>query len=229
MFGGVWQGIQTVLGNALNLIGTLVTNFIPTAIGKLTELGGAFIGWVGKDVLPFIGDKLAQIASALWTWITNTAKDALGKAAELGRNVIDGIVNGLKAAGDAVKNFLLNLMSGAVDAVKNFFGIKSPSTLMAGIGQDAMAGFGIGLGKGTPAVVAQAGRSADAISGALANVAPGSAAMLISGAATGAGLAVGEPVVVNIYLDSKLISQALASRQNSRQAIPSTRAVAYTG
>jgi TP901 family phage tail tape measure protein len=58
----VWEDMKTLLGSAITAIGTAITNFVPTLISKLAEWGGAFLGWVAKDVLPTIAAKVGEIA-----------------------------------------------------------------------------------------------------------------------------------------------------------------------
>jgi phage-related protein len=73
--------------------------------------------------------------------------------AGLGRNIIDGIVRGLRAAGSAVKDFLMNIAKGALDSVKRFFGIKSPSRVMADeVGRYLPLGIAQGIEKNASVV-----------------------------------------------------------------------------
>jgi hypothetical protein len=60
---------------------------------------------------------------------------------QLGRDIIAGIVNGLKSRGQNIKDALVGLVSNAWEAVKGFLGIKSPSTKFAFLGRESMAGF----------------------------------------------------------------------------------------
>ena len=49
----------------------------------------------------------------------------------LGKDIIQGIIDGIVSLGDALITAILDLCTGAFDAVKKFFGISSPSKLMA--------------------------------------------------------------------------------------------------
>ena len=83
---------------------------------------------------------LSRIAQDGWNAIKNIDWAGIGKA------IIDGIVNGLRWAGSAIKNTLMNLAEGAWKKVKNFFGINSPSTLMRDtIGKMIPEGLAIGI------------------------------------------------------------------------------------
>jgi len=65
--------------------------------------------------------------------------------AESGLNLIKGLWQGISDAGawlwDKIKGFL----GGIVSSIKGFFGIKSPSTLFAGIGRNMGEGIGMGF------------------------------------------------------------------------------------
>lgn len=70
----------------------------------------------------------------------------LSKAAEVGRNMVQGIANGIASLPNVIKDKLLGLADGALSAVKSRFGIESPSRVFADevgkpIGQGIIAGF----------------------------------------------------------------------------------------
>jgi hypothetical protein len=84
--------------------------------------------------------------------------------------MIAGLVNGLRAAGGQVKDFLLGLIGNAVDSVKAFLGIRSPSRLFASIGKDMGRGMIVGLEAITPQAVAAADAMARTVTNSLSNV-----------------------------------------------------------
>lgn len=183
-------------GMLLDLLGWIASQ-IPALVGKLAEWGGAFLGWVARDVLPWIGAKLAEIwtaiwtwigqtatslateivklatsfwtwitdvvtnipgkiaeiATAIWTWITNTARDAATKALQIGKDLIGGILQGLKDAAGAIWTWLTGLLDGFTQGVKDFFGIKSPSTLMADMFMQVGMGAALGLERSIPGLL----------------------------------------------------------------------------
>jgi hypothetical protein len=62
-----------------------------------------------------------------------------------GKALIGGLVNGLVAAKNAVVDTIKNIASGALDTVKKFFGIRSPSAVMAQQGKYLMQGLAKGI------------------------------------------------------------------------------------
>ena len=82
---------------------------------------------------------------------------------QLGLDVINGIVNGLASAGQAIIDTIVGFASAAWDQVKAFFGIKSPSTLMHWAGEM----IGQGLIDGVRSMVAEAGDAAQSLADAV--------------------------------------------------------------
>ena len=91
----------------------------------------------------------------------------------LGKSMIDGIIKGLQSAGDALITAIVSMCKGAFDAVKKFFGISSPSKLMANeIGRYIPEGIALGIQENSDAVYdAMADLKTDALdAGALMDV-----------------------------------------------------------
>jgi phage-related protein len=64
----------------------------------------------------------------------------------LGNNIVNGIIDGVIAMGDAFIQAILTMCSGALDAVKNFFGISSPSKVFADeVGRYIPEGIALGI------------------------------------------------------------------------------------
>ena len=64
--------------------------------------------------------------------------------ANIGLNLIKGIWSGISDAAAWLKNKIAGFFGGVVDSIKDFFGIHSPSRLMAGIGKNMALGIGVG-------------------------------------------------------------------------------------
>jgi phage-related protein len=160
---GVWNGIKSIGESIWNGI-TGALGGVFEALKNLVTIGLDAIKGLWEGIWNSIGGFLTGIwnglVSAVSTGIDNVIqffKDLPGNlwnlVLEVGRSIIDGIISGLAAAGDAIKNFLLGLITGAVDAVKSFFGISSPSKLMAYYGEMLGLGLAGGIGKSTPGVM----------------------------------------------------------------------------
>lgn len=127
---GVWTAIKGIIDGALKI----VQNLLKVGVDALKPIWeGAWNGikdFFGKAWDFLTGDlpkRLAQMATDLGNWLINTAKDMPGKALDVGKGILDGIMSGINGLKDKLFDGLKNGISGAVDAVKNFFGIHSPS------------------------------------------------------------------------------------------------------
>ena len=137
VIGAVFSGIAAVVNSLMNAIKTYIINPVATAVGYV-------VGTVG------------QIATSIKNAVQNAynaVANFIGNFTSAGKNLIDGLVKGVMGAKDAVVNKIKEICSGALDAVKNFFGIKSPSRVMAQMGKFMMQGWSGGLESMRDAVV----------------------------------------------------------------------------
>lgn len=107
--------------------------------GKIFTLLSSALGVAFGALANFIGTLIADGVTAAKEYFQ-------GKIEECGGNVVDGIFKGIidamKAVGTWVQN---NVFKPFMDAFKSAFGIHSPSTVMAGMGQYLWEGFCNGI------------------------------------------------------------------------------------
>ena len=154
--GWIGKDVLPFIGGKLGEFATSIWNWITTTAGEIitraAEIGKGLIdGFVNK--IKDDWNRVTQFATDLWNWLTSIPGKILTAVVNIGSSIIGGIVQGLKNAGDQVMNFIMGLVNGAVDAVKSFFGISSPSKLMAGFGEDVGMGLAIGIGNSERDVV----------------------------------------------------------------------------
>ena len=142
---GIWTTITNVFTGIWNTLSGIVSRIWNTITGTFSKIAGAVGG---------------AIKSA-WEAVTGWG----GKMIEAGKNLIDGIVKGVMNAKDAVVNKVKEICKGALDAVKNFFGIKSPSRVMASMGEFLMEGMKNGIDDAGTAAI----RTAQAVSSKIAD------------------------------------------------------------
>jgi phage-related protein len=176
---GAFNIVASVVSNATNTALSTVTGWIASLVSSIrngfnnavSAVQGAWRSIVDavssgvNNVLSYVRGLPGQILSALG--------NLSGTLFRAGQDMIAGLVNGLRAAGGQVKSFLLGLIGNAVDSVKAFLGIKSPSTVFAGIGRDMGRGMIVGLEAITPQAVAAADAMARTVTASLADVAGG--------------------------------------------------------
>ena len=146
---GLMDAIPLLIEKAPVIITKLVEGIIKS-LPKILDAGWKVLVEFIKGVISAIPQLLkaaGDIVKELWDAIKNT--DWL----KLGKDILDGIVNGLKNAVKSIGDTIKGVGQSIMDGFKGFFGIKSPSKLMAElIGKPMADGIGVGFNKEMKAV-----------------------------------------------------------------------------
>lgn len=86
-------------------------------------------------------DKVKNFFGRALDWLRNL----FSKFVEVGKNLVNGLWEGITGAAKAVGDGIRNLCTGLVNRVKSFFGIHSPSTVMVQLGEYMSLGFANGI------------------------------------------------------------------------------------
>lgn len=120
-FNAVWNFIQDVLGN--------IGNFFSDTWNNITRGISDFVGGIGKFFESIPGTIQGALSGAA-TWLYNS-----------GRDIVNGLFDGIKSLAGTIGNFFLGLLPGwIVEPFKIALGIHSPSRVFAG--------FGVNIGQG---------------------------------------------------------------------------------
>lgn len=162
-FQAIWSFLSGIWRTTADWVSARVQDVL-TAVGWLGQLPGKVAGWfrgVYQGATGALGDLLSWLGG-----LPGRILGALGDLGSLlldtGRNIIQGLLNGLRNAASAVGNFLLKIVKDAVGGVLSFLGIASPSKLMQQIGGYTAQGFAKGIEGGTPLAARAADRLASA-------------------------------------------------------------------
>ena len=212
--------IQNLGKFALEILGKLADE-LPGFAQKLGEWGGELIGWILPRIPEILANLLVVIGKiALWI-ITDGVPAVVEAAWNLGKGLIDGILDGLSGIAAQIGNFLKEKIQAGIDAVKGFFGIGSPSRVTAReIGRPLMEGIAQGITEA-------ADIPADALESVLGDL---SSDVTVEGLSGDPGGSVGTlrgatTVVIPIELDGQMISEYTLDlmsghiRQSARAAI----------
>lgn len=141
-----------------------------------------------------------QLISDTFSTVRDTVEGAVGDARDwlfdVGRNILDGMFQGITDRLTELTGFMGSLRDGLVEAFKKAFGISSPAKVMIPIGEQIGAGVQLGIEQATPDVVSVAEQivrdAAAAID--LSQIGPqlSGALTLAPGAGVGGGVTVGE-------------------------------------
>lgn len=138
------QIIPALLAAAGQAIMTLVS-YIPTLVGSLGSAALTLFRAI-VDAVPKIVGALRSAVTSLLGQARSAVTGFVGQMASAGRDLIRGVVNGISDGADWVRSKIQQVCSNALEALKSFFGIHSPSTVMADMGGYLMRGLADGIG-----------------------------------------------------------------------------------
>ncbi len=142
---GIRNLIPNLLSAAQSVVKTVWDKVTSTNWLQLgSDLLKKFISGI-RNVLSSLATLAKEIVSKIWDTITHT--DWLG----VGRNIISGIANGIGNAAGMLIQAARNVAANALNAIKSFFGIASPSKVMAKeVGRWLPPGIGKGMEQAMP-------------------------------------------------------------------------------
>lgn len=160
--GTINDNAPKIFAAAVQIIGTLVSGLIesiPTIIANIPQIINAIVNtilafnWLnlGKNIITGLNNGISSMVTAaknVAQKIVNAVKGGISKLPtemlSIGKNIIQGLWNGIKSMGSWIKSQVSNFVGGIVSSVKGVLGIKSPSRVFAGIGENMALGLGQG-------------------------------------------------------------------------------------
>lgn len=124
--GAVWSGIKSVVSSAWNGLISIITN-----------------------------SSLFQSVVNGWTRIFDYLGTLKDKMLNIGKNIIDGLVSGIKSGFDSLKSTWASINNYMPSFMKKKMDIHSPSRVMAGLGGHIVDGIGVGMLQRKPALESQ--------------------------------------------------------------------------
>lgn len=125
-----------------------VRDAIPKLFSTAKDLLEKIIDAVG-DLVKKLPSKMAEVISS----ITNGLREGISKIKNIGADIIEGLWNGIKDMTSWIKNKVKGFGESVLGGLKDFFGIKSPSRVMADqVGKNLALGIGMGFEKNIGAV-----------------------------------------------------------------------------
>ncbi len=139
---GLIDAIPQLVDATIQIIENLIRFLVePQNISKLVNAGIRVTMALQTgllNALPKLAEGALKLVLAIGDTIVHT--DWL----QVGKNIVDGLWDGLKRSWGSLQEWFNNAVNGLVDGIKGWLGIHSPSKVFAGIG-DFMA---LGLGEG---------------------------------------------------------------------------------
>lgn len=167
VFNAIFQIVWTIVSTLVQIVIVIFQawfNFLRDKIfNPLFDFVVGIFNKISSAVMPpinaiinFIRDRFNEVYNYVVRPMQNAFNEAMATArrfADVGRDIIQGIVNGLRNAGGQVVETVKRIAAESLDAVKSFFGIKSPSKVMADVGKNLMYGMANGISSAAGSVV----------------------------------------------------------------------------
>lgn len=212
---GDWSGAWDIIKSTISSVWTNIQGIVQGALQILQTVFGPAI------------DAIRTAISTKWEEITTWFASLPDQMVQLGRDLIQGAINGIAEKAADIKQFIEDLFGDVIAIAKRILGIKSPSTVFADMGGNLVAGFAGGIATATPAAVT----AVNAMMAEVARVRPAPLALATVAAgqagATGGqqgGLFGGQPrgdawnVTLNIYGNGDPQAVGRAARDGVLQA-----------
>lgn len=203
---GAVDVIKSAVSVGFNVVRTVITTAMNVVRGIVSAVSAAMRGdWSGalNAMKSAVSAAIAGIKSIFGTLkgaVTGALRNAGTWLVSAGRDIIMGLANGIKGAVSWVTSAVSSVCTNAIGALKGFFGINSPSKLMAEMGEYMMAGLADGIDAGAIDAVGAMGDASVAIAGALGMGANGSVRYGTAAPALAGG------TVYNVYLNDLAVN-----------------------
>jgi TP901 family phage tail tape measure protein len=151
--------LQIIMGLAKGLVDALprliealpkiingIINFITNNLPLIIDMGIKIILQLAVGLIKAIPQLVAAIPQIITAIIIGIGKAAVS-IVQVGKNIVTGLWNGISSMVSWIKDKISGFVGGIVSGVKGVLGIKSPSTVFAGIGDNMAIGLGEGFDK----------------------------------------------------------------------------------
>ena len=156
--GRIWEWLVSVVTNiaqwGVNIYTTTTTwisNTINSVVDWFAQLPSRIWNWLVNtitNVVQFIVDLRTKMENGVRNIIDNVInffKELPSNLVEIGKNLVEGIWNGITGAADWLLNKVKEFASGIIDGIKDTLGIHSPSTVMYDVGVNVDKGYMNGI------------------------------------------------------------------------------------
>ncbi|MFB1050528.1 phage tail tape measure protein [Paraliobacillus sp. JSM ZJ581] len=142
---GIVAALPRLIAALPQIINSII-NFITSNLPMIIDMGVRIILQLVVGIIKAIPSLVAALPQIVMALITGIGKAAIA-IVEIGRNIVRGLWDGIASMVTWIKDKISNFVGGIVSGVKGLLGIKSPSTVFAGIGDDMAQGLGVGFDK----------------------------------------------------------------------------------
>ena len=148
----VWNGIQSIVSGAINAVSGVISSVLSGISGIFSSVWNGIKGAV-SSAWSGITSAVSSGVRSMMNFITSIPSRIMGVFSgagswllSAGRNIIQGLINGITNAIGGAISAVKNAVSGIIDGAKSLLGIASPSKVFdREIGRMIPAGLGRGV------------------------------------------------------------------------------------
>ena len=143
---GIMNALPELIARLPEIIIKIVSKLIELA-PQLLSAALRIILALAEGLIKFIPEIISRIPQIIKSMV-NAFKQGVGDFANIGKNLMNGLWNGIKNTWNGLKNKVEDLGKGIVNKFKSVFGIHSPSKLFRDeIGKNLILGVGVAFEK----------------------------------------------------------------------------------
>lgn len=157
--GVIWNWLVNAFNNVVNWVSNMInkanevgTNFINSIINFFSQLPGKIWSWLTNTLSKVsefasnLGNKAREAGQGMVSNIVNVVSGLPSQMASIGRNIVEGVWNGITGMGNWLSSKVSSFFSGIVDGAKKALGIHSPSRVFKDqVGKYMAQGVGVGF------------------------------------------------------------------------------------
>lgn len=139
----VVQGLINAIPEILRMAPIIISNLVGAIIGVLPTVLSAGVQIIFALISGIVGaiPDLLVLFPRLMLAIVGGIVQGIVAIVETGKQLVDGFVQGIKNAWDGAVQTVVTFFTGFVDRIKALFGVHSPSTVFADIGNNLIQGL----------------------------------------------------------------------------------------
>jgi phage-related protein len=152
---GLGQGLINAVPVLIQQLPTLVMNIVRgliTQAVKMNQAGQALVSKLSSSISTAMGGLITQVKTWVQEKIIEPVKEKATSIVKAGKALVEGLWKGIDDKFTWIKNKITEWCGNVVDWFKAKFGVHSPSTVFAGIGENLAEGLAIGWKDGMSAV-----------------------------------------------------------------------------
>lgn len=142
-FSDAWEAIKSIVGSWVAYFQSIWNGIVSVFSAVVSWFGSIFsAAW---EAIKSVWNNVTTFFTQVWQNIKNVFSNAVSSMGTIGRNIVEGLGNGISNATSWLIGKIKSLCSNALDAIKSFFGIASPAKKMIPIGEYIVQGIAIGI------------------------------------------------------------------------------------